>query len=33
MFFKEPLTEWILCGTKNGSYKASLEEPFEPPLF
>ncbi len=39
-FFKEPLTEWffvepkmVLCGTKNGSSMASLEEPFEAPLF
>ncbi len=32
-FFKEPLTELILCGTKNGSSMASLEEPFEAPLF
>ncbi len=23
----------VLCGTKNGSYMASLEEPFEAPLF
>ncbi len=29
MFF-----DWmVLCGTKNGSSMASLEEPFEAPLF
>ncbi len=33
MFFKEPLTEWFFVETKNGSSMASLEEPFEAPLF
>ncbi len=31
-FFKEHLT-MFLCGTKSGSSMASLEEPFEAPLF
>ncbi len=32
-FFKEALTEWFFVETKNGSSMASLEEPFEAPLF
>ncbi len=33
-FFKESLTEWFFfLEPKNGSSMASLEEPFEAPLF